>query len=233
MSEFFSTKALYSCDIPWLSDLWEGAEYPWELLPRIGPLAQRLVEEGIPGFERIAPGVLAGPGVTVATTATLIGPAVLGPGTEVRPGAYLRGKVLAGPECVIGNSTELKNCLLLRRVQVPHYNYVGDSVLGNFAHMGAGSICSNLRSDGQNVVIRGEKDHSTGMRKVGAFLGDGADVGCGCVLNPGTVIGCRSSVYPLTALRGVYPPDHIIKSTSNYVPRAAKIVQNEKRESQS
>ena len=147
------------------------------------------------------------------------GDAVIGPGTEIRPGAYLRGNVITGPNCVIGNSSELKNAVLLEKVQVPHYNYVGDSILGNFSHMGAGSICSNLKSDGSNVVIRGDRDYETGLRKVGGILADHADIGCGCVLNPGTVIGKNTSVYPLTALRGVYPADCIVKSTDNVVKR--------------
>jgi len=120
---------------------------------------------------------------------------------------------------VIGNSTELKNCVLLDNVQVPHYNYVGDSVLGNYAHMGAGSICSNLKSDGKAVVIHGDTEYETGLRKIGGILADGADVGCGCVLNPGTVIGKNTSVYPLTSLRGVIEENSIVKALDNIVPR--------------
>ena len=120
---------------------------------------------------------------------------------------------------MIGNSTELKNCILLENVQVPHYNYVGDSILGNSAHMGAGAICSNLKADKKAVVIRGERAYETGLRKIGGILADGADVGCGCVLNPGTVIGKNTSVYPLNALRGVFPADCIVKSQENVVRR--------------
>jgi len=144
---------------------------------------------------------------------------VIGAGTEIRPGAFLRGNVITGENCVIGNSSELKNCVLLDTVQVPHYNYVGDSVLGNHAHMGAGSICSNLKSDGKAVVIHGDEDYETGLRKIGGILADGADIGCGCVLNPGTVIGKNTSVYPLTALRGVFPEESIVKSVDNVVKR--------------
>ncbi|MBR5809509.1 MAG: UDP-N-acetylglucosamine pyrophosphorylase, partial [Clostridia bacterium] len=121
--------------------------------------------------------------------------------------------------CVIGNSSELKNCVLLESVQVPHYNYVGDSVLGNKAHMGAGSICSNLKTDGKAVVIHGDTEYETGLRKIGAILADGADIGCGCVLNPGTVIGKNTSVYPLNALRGAFPGGCIVKSQNNIVKR--------------
>ena len=137
----------------------------------------------------------------------------------MRPGAFIRGNVFVGENCVIGNSTEIKNSILLNKAQVPHYNYVGDSILGNYSHMGAGSICSNLKSDGKAVVIHGDSEYETGLRKIGAILGDRADIGCGCVLNPGTVIGSNTSVYPLNALRGVFTSDSIVKSINNVVER--------------
>ena len=151
--------------------------------------------------------------------ATIEPPAVIGANTEVRPGAFIRGNVITGSGCVIGNSSEIKNSVLLDRVQAPHYNYVGDSILGNGAHTGAGVICSNLKSDGKCVVIHGDINYETGLRKLGGILADGADVGCGSVLNPGTVIGKNTSVYPLTALRGVYPDNSIAKGTYNVVKR--------------
>lgn len=203
----------------YMEGLFAGCEYPWELLPKIKDYVSQLVKEGLEGFTLLKEGVLVGEGVKIAPTATLEGPAVIGKGTEIRPGAFLRGSVITGENCVIGNSSELKNCVLLTKVQVPHYNYVGDSVLGNFSHMGAGSICSNLKSDKKAVVIRGEESYETGLRKVGAFLADGADVGCGCVLNPGTIIGKNSAVYPLTALRGVIPADCIVKALDRIVKR--------------
>ena len=207
-------------DIPELFlPLFDGAEYPWEILPRIKDLTARLVAEGIDGYTLLRPGVLVGRDVTIAATATIEGTAVIGHGTVLRPGAYLRGGVLIGSGCVIGNSTELKNCLIMDGAQVPHYNYVGDSVLGRKAHMGAGAVCSNLKSDGKNVVVRGTRNYETGLRKVGAFLGDGADIGCGCVLSPGTVVGCGTSIYPLTHLRGVIPPGCIVKRPDNIVKR--------------
>jgi bifunctional N-acetylglucosamine-1-phosphate-uridyltransferase/glucosamine-1-phosphate-acetyltransferase GlmU-like protein len=122
-----------------------------------------------------------------------------------------------GDNCVLGNSCEFKNCILLYHVQVPHYSYVGDSVLGNYAHMGAGSICSNLKSDGKNIVIHGDKDYETGLRKIGAILGDYADIGCQSVLNPGTVIGQHSQIYPLSMVRGVVPENSIYKAKDNIV----------------
>lgn len=207
-------------DIPTLfSPLYDDIEYPWELLPRIKDFILRLLSEGAEGYSLLFDGVLVGRDVKIAPAAVIEGTAVIGHGTVLRPGAYLRGGVLIGEGCVIGNSTELKNCLIMNRAQVPHYNYVGDSVLGRGAHMGAGAVCSNLKSDGKNVVIHGKRDYETGLRKVGAFLGDGADVGCGCVLSPGTVVGCGSSVYPLTHLRGVIPAGCIVKSPDNIVKR--------------
>ncbi len=213
------TKALFTVKTDYLKPLFEGKTYPWQILPEIKEYAKKLVEEGIEGFTEFAPGVLIGEGVKIYPTATIEAPCILGAHTEVRPGAFIRGNVITGQDCVIGNSTELKNAVLLEHVQVPHYNYVGDSVLGNGAHMGAGSICSNLKSDGRNVVIHGDKDYETGLRKIGGILADGADIGCGSVINPGTVVGKNTSVYPLTSLRGVYPANCIVKSAENVVER--------------
>lgn len=196
--------------------------YPWEALPRIGAFVRALgptlpadeydeVEEGV----WLHRSVKRYPGVTIA------GPAVVGPETELRPGAFLRGNVLVGRGCVVGNSTELKNCILFDRVQVPHYNYVGDSILGRGAHLGAGAICSNVRTDKQNVVVHGADgaDYPTGLRKFGAILGDGADVGCNSVLCPGAVLGPGAQVYPLSRVRGTVPAGHIFKAQGNVVPR--------------
>ncbi len=210
---------LYDCQTPYLIKLFDSFEYPWELLPAIKEYVLRLIKDGIEGFTLYSENVLIGENVKIHPTASINGPAVIGSGTEIRPGAYLRGNIITGSDCVIGNSSELKNCILLNKVQVPHYNYVGDSVLGNHSHMGAGSICSNLKSDGKNVIIRGNDTYNTELRKVGAFLGDGADVGCGCVLNPGVVIGKGTSVYPLTALRGIIDSDCIVKNASDIVKR--------------
>ena len=141
----------------------------------------------------------------------------------MRPGAFIRGNALVGSNCVVGNSTELKNLILFDNVQVPHYNYVGDSILGYRSHMGAGSITSNVKSDKAPVVIHNEgQELSTGRKKVGAMLGDRVEVGCNSVLNPGSVIGRRASVYPLTSVRGVIPPDHICKGSGVMIPREAK-----------
>ena len=219
MVEQIKTVELYDCQVSYLKPLFEKHLYPWQMLPELKDYIRQLIKDGLEGFTQIAPEVLVGENVKIAPTATIEGPAIIGANTEIRPGAYIRGSVITGPDCVIGNSSELKNCVLLRKVQVPHYNYVGDSVLGNFAHMGAGSICSNLKSDGKNVIVRGMENYETGLRKLGGIIGDHGDIGCGCVLNPGTVIGQNTSVYPLTSLRGVYPANCIVKATKEVVER--------------
>lgn len=219
MNKLVKTKELYDCKVNYLLPLFEGSEYPWEMLPKIKEYILSLIKSGMPDFTEIKEGVLVGKNVKIHPTATIEAPTIIGHGTEIRPGAYIRGSVITGENCVLGNSSELKNCILLDKVQVPHYNYVGDSVLGNKAHMGAGSICSNLKSDGKPVIIHGSSDYHTGLRKIGGILADGADIGCGCVLNPGTVIGKNTSVYPLTSLRGVFPAGCIVKSMNNIVER--------------
>lgn len=202
-----------------LRDDFDKVKYAWEIIPKIKDIIGRIIESGDEGYTTLTEGVLIGKNVTIAETATIIPPAIIGDDAEIRPGAYIRGDVYIGDGCVVGNSTELKNCILLNRVQVPHYNYVGDSILGNNSHLGAGAICSNFRSDGKNVVVHAEKDYETNLRKFGAILGDRAEVGCGSVLNPGTVIGKRTQVYPLTMARGVYPSDSIVKSTRKVVKK--------------
>ena len=219
MSKSVKTNDLFECRTSYLKDLFDSAEYPWEMIPKIKSYILSLIENGFEDFTEISKGVFIGKDVKIYPNVTIEAPAIIGCGSEIRPGAFIRGSVITGENCVIGNSTELKNCVLLDGVQVPHYNYVGDSILGNKAHMGAGSICSNLKADKKNVVIKGDVNYETGIKKIGAILGDGADIGCGCVINPGTVVGKRTSVYPLTALRGVYPEDSIVKSADNIVKR--------------
>lgn len=219
MNKAIETRELFDCNTEYVRSLFLECKYPWQILPKIKSHISHMLQNVPEGFTVITEGILVGENVTIHPSAVIIPPAVIGPGTEIRPGAYLRGNVITGPNCVIGNSSELKNAVLLEHVQVPHYNYVGDSILGNFSHMGAGSVCSNLKSDGSNVVIHGDRDYETGLRKVGGILADHADVGCSCVLNPGTVIGKNTSVYPLTALRGVYPADCIVKATDIVVKR--------------
>ena len=219
MNKLVKTKDLYASQPDYLVELFESCEYPWEMLPKLKNYIQALIEKGIPGYTLYAEGVLIGENVKIYPTATIEGPTIIGSGTEVRPGAFIRGSVITGEGCVMGNSSEFKNCVLLDKVQVPHYNYIGDSIMGNKAHTGAGTICSNLKSDGKAVVIHGDEDYETGLRKIGGILADGADMGCGCVINPGTVIGRNTSAYPLNALRGVFPEGCIIKSMTNVVKR--------------
>ncbi len=223
MNKLVKTADLYDCQVPYLKDLFDSCEYPWEMLPKIKEWILNLIEQGLEDFTEIKPGVWVGKDVKIADYVTIEAPAIIGHGTEIRPGAYIRGNVITGSGCVMGNSSEFKNCILLDKVQVPHYNYVGDSVLGNKAHMGAGTVCSNLKSDGKAVVIHGDQDYITGLRKIGGILADGADAGCGCVINPGTVIGKGTTIYPLTALRGVYPAGCIVKATNIVVERKENV----------
>lgn len=212
-TEKIKTASLFECEVGYLKEFFERYDFPWEMISRIGELADELSARGIEGFSEISKGVLVGKDVKISPLATIIAPAIIGDGCEIRPGAFLRGSVITGKGCVIGNSSELKNCILLDSVALPHYNYVGDSILGNRVHMGAGAICSNLKSDGSNVVIRGDGiEQETSLRKLGALIGDSVEIGCGCVLNPGAVIGKGSSVYPLSFIRGVIPDRCIVKN---------------------
>ena len=219
MDKLVRTNELFECQTPYLKEFFDAYEYPWEMLPHIKEHILALIDKGIEGFTLLKQGVLVGRDVRIHESAVIEAPAIIGHGTEIRPSAYIRGAVITGEGCVLGNSCEYKNCILLDKVQTPHYNYIGDSVLGNGAHMGAGAVCSNLKSDKKNIVVRGEIPYETGLRKIGGILADGADIGCGSVVNPGTVVGKRTSVYPLTSLRGVYPADCIVKATSTVVSR--------------
>ena len=214
MPNNIKTKDLFDCNISYIEPLL-NEDFPWQVLPKIKDYIKSLISTGIDGFYEIKENVLIGKNVKISQLATIEAPAIIGDNCEIRPGAYIRGNVIIGSNCVIGNSCELKNCVLLNNVQVPHYNYVGDSILGNFSHLGAGSICSNLKSDKSNIVIHGELDYATNLRKIGAFVGDHAEVGCGCVLNPGTIIGKNTSVYPLSSVRGVIAENSIYKSQNN------------------
>ncbi len=210
---------LFECNNQHIKPLFDETVYPWEIISKIGEYVSKLVKNGIEGFTLYKEGILIGENVKIYPNVIIEAPAVIGKGTEIRPGAFIRGNVITGDNCVIGNSSELKNCVLLDKVQIPHYNYVGDSILGNYAHMGAGSICSNLKNDGKNVVIHAKEDIETGLRKIGGILGDYANIGCSCVINPGTVIGKYTTVYPLTSVRGVIPKDCIVKNANTIIKR--------------
>ena len=203
------------------AELFEGCEYPWEVLPKINSF---IIEFGktLSENDYYSPSenVYIAKTAKIAPTASITGPCIIGPDSEVRHCAFIRGNALVGRGAVIGNSTELKNCIIFDGAQAPHYNYVGDSVLGYRSHMGAGAITSNVKADHGNVSvnINGEK-LATGLRKFGAILGDFAEIGCGTVLNPGSIIGKNSNVYPLCSVRGYVPPSHIFKSPESIVKK--------------
>ncbi len=213
MHENVTIENLYDLTHTAAAPLLQQAVYPWEVLPKIGSfileLGASLSEEE---YERRGENVWIARSAKVFDSAYIAGPTIIGPNTEVRQCAFIRGNALVGANCVVGNSTELKNVIIFDNVQVPHYNYVGDSVLGYKSHMGAGSITSNVKSDKTLVTVHvnGEKIE-TGLKKFGAMLGDNVEVGCNSVLNPGTVIGRHSNIYPLSMVRGFIPADSIYK----------------------
>lgn len=189
------------------------ATYPFEALSKIGDYIKKIGPSLDPEiYEQRGESIWVAKSARVAPTASINGPCIIGEKTEVRHCAFIRGNALIGDNCVIGNSTELKNVILIDTVQVPHYNYVGDSVLGSHSHMGAGSITSNVKSDKTLVVIKsGDERLETGLKKLGAVLGEYVEVGCGSVLNPGTVVGRHTNIYPLSSVRGVIPENSIYK----------------------
>lgn len=217
----YKIKDLYDLNETIAAELFEGKEYPWEVLADIGDfileLGNKLPKDE---FNKKGDNIWIHKSVTIAPTATLNGPLIIDEGTEVRPGAFIRGKAIVGKNCVVGNSTELKNVVLFNTVQVPHYNYVGDSILGTHSHMGAGSITSNVKSDKTLVVVKdGDERIETGLKKFGAMLGDYVEVGCNSVLNPGTMIGRHTNVYPLSCVRGVIPENSIFKNKDGIVSK--------------
>lgn len=199
----------------------ETAEYPWELLDGLSDYIKRLGATLDPEkYEKRGEDVWVAKNAKVAPTAFLGSPLIIDEEAEVRHCTFIRGSAIVGKGAVVGNSTELKNVILFNKVQVPHYNYVGDSVLGYKSHMGAGSICSNVKSDKKLVVVKdGDEKIETGVKKFGAMLGDHVEVGCGSVLNPGTVIGRNSNIYPLSPVRGCIPADSIYKNAAEIVKK--------------
>ena len=212
LSDMKTTK-LYDLNHTMAGSLLEQFDYPWEALPHIGEYITRLgATLSRKDYDNPHEGIWIHKTARVAPTAGIMGPVIIGPCAEVRHCAFIRGKVLVGANAVVGNSTELKNVILFDNVQVPHYNYVGDSILGFKAHMGAGSITSNVKSDKKLVKVHAEDgDVETGMKKFGAMLGDGVEVGCGSVLNPGTVVGAGTNIYPLSSVRGCVDANSIYK----------------------
>ena len=202
-------------------EIFENKTYPFEVLPEIGEFILKLQKTLDENEFNVSDGnVYIHKSVKVYETANIFGPCIIDEGTEVRPGAFIRGNAIIGKNCVVGNSTELKNVIIFDNVQVPHYNYVGDSVLGFKSHMGAGSITSNVKSDKTLVKVKdGEKIIETGLKKMGAVLGDNVEVGCNSVLNPGTIVGRQSNIYPLSCVRGTVPANSIFKAQGNIVEK--------------
>lgn len=221
MKEELKIKRLFNLDETIAKGLFEGATYPWEILPKIGAY---IVELGnilsLDEYDKKGDNVWIAKSADVAPTAFINGPAIIGKNAQVRHCAFIRGNAIVGENAVVGNSTELKNVILFNGVQVPHYNYVGDSILGYKSHMGAGSITSNVKSDKTLVTIMTEDEKiETGLKKMGAVLGDNVEVGCNSVLNPGTVIGSGTNVYPLSMVRGFVPSKSIYKKKGEVVTK--------------
>lgn len=211
--------SLYNLDETIAKNIFIGCTYPWEVLPKIKnyiiELGNSLSSED---YDKIGENVWIAKTAKVAPTAFIAGPTIIGNNTEIRHCAFIRGNAIVGDNCVVGNSTELKNVILFNNVQVPHYNYVGDSILGFHSHMGAGSITSNVKSDKQLVIVKnGDSKIETGLKKFGAMIGDNVEIGCGSVLNPGSIIGKNSNIYPLSSVRGVIPSNSIYKKQGEIV----------------
>ena len=215
-------KNLYDLNETIAKELLEGLTYPWEALPKIGAFIVELGEKLDPSkYEKRGENIWVAKSATVAPTAFLNGPLIIDEEAEIRHCAFIRGNAIVGKGSVVGNSTELKNVVIFNSVQVPHYNYVGDSILGYKSHMGAGSITSNVKSDKTLVVVKEKKEQiETGLKKFGAMLGDHVEVGCNSVLNPGTVIGRNTNVYPLSMVRGVVPANSIYKNKNEIVEKS-------------
>lgn len=221
MKEELRIDRLFNLNETIAKGLFEGATYPWEILPKMGAY---IVELGntlsLDEYDKKGDNVWIAKSADVAPTAFINGPAIIGKNAQVRHCAFIRGNAIVGENAVVGNSTELKNVILFNGVQVPHYNYVGDSILGYKSHMGAGSITSNVKSDKTLVTIMTEDEKiETGLKKMGAVLGDNVEVGCNSVLNPGTVIGSGTNVYPLSMVRGFVPSKSIYKKKGEVVTK--------------
>ena len=214
-------KNLYNLEETIAKELLESVTYPWEALPKIEEFILKIGEKlDKEKYEKKGENIWIAKSAKIAPTAYIKGPVIIGENAEIRHCAFIRGKAIVGEGAVVGNSTELKNVILFNKVQVPHYNYVGDSILGYKSHMGAGSITSNVKSDKKLVIVKsGKETIETGLKKFGAMLGDNVEVGCGSVLNPGTVIGSNTNIYPLSSVRGVVPKNSIYKNRNEIVEK--------------
>lgn len=212
---------LYDLSQTIAKSIFKGLTYPWEVLPKIKNFIITLGNTLDPNiYEKRDENIWIAKSAKIAPTAYINGPVIIGEETEIRHCAFIRGSALIGNHCVVGNSTELKNVILFNNVQVPHYNYVGDSILGYKSHMGAGSITSNVKSDKKLVIVKNDSDFiETGLKKFGAMIGDGVEVGCNSVLNPGTVIGKNSNIYPLSSVRGVISSNSIYKNQNEIISK--------------
>lgn len=221
MKECMTISEMYDLNETIAKDLFEGVTYPWEILPKISGFIVKLGETlSLEEYDKIGENVWIAKDAKIFDSAYINGPVIIDHGAEVRHCAFIRGNAIVGKNCVVGNSTELKNVILFNNVQVPHYNYVGDSILGYKSHMGAGSITSNVKSDKTNVTIMiGDDKIETGLKKMGAMLGNYVEVGCNSVLNPGTVIGQHTNVYPLSMVRGYVPAKSIYKKRGEVVEK--------------
>lgn len=201
-------------------DIFDNVKYIWEVLPKIKDYILELGEQlDNEHYTKIEDNIWIGKNVSISELSTIKGPCIIDDDVEIRPGAYIRGNVIIGKKAVIGNSTEVKNSIIFDGVQIPHFNYVGDSVLGYKAHLGAGVIISNLKNDNSNVVVKGEEKIDTGLRKFGAIVGDYVQVGCNSVICPGTIIYRNVNIYPLTRVRGVIGENMIVKSENNIIEK--------------
>lgn len=214
-------KNLYNLEETIAKPLLEGLTYPWEALPKISDFIIELGNKLDPEiYELKGKDIWIAKSANVFLTAYIKGPAIIGENAEIRHCAFIRGNAIIGNNAVVGNSTELKNVILFNKVQVPHYNYVGDSILGYKSHMGAGSITSNVKSDKKLVIVKNGKEQiETGLKKFGAMVGDNVEVGCGSILNPGSVIGKNTNIYPLSSVRGVVPENSIYKNQNEIVDK--------------
>lgn len=221
MSEQLMIKSLLDLKETIAADIFEGCTYPWEVLSKIKSGILKLGETlSSEEYDKIGEDIWVAKSAKVAPTASISGPAIIGKNAEIRHCAFIRGSAIVGEGAVVGNSTELKNVILFNKVQVPHYNYVGDSILGYKAHMGAGAITSNVKSDKTLVSVRsGELVIETGLKKFGAILADYVEVGCNSVLNPGTIVGRSSNIYPLSMVRGYVPEGSIYKKAGEVVAK--------------
>lgn len=214
------TESLFDLSHTLAAPLFEGKEWPWQVLDELADFIRTLGQSlSAEEYDNPAPEVWVAKTAEVAPSASITGPCIIGAKASVRHCAFIRGSALVGAGAVVGNSVELKNCILFDGAQTPHYNYIGDSILGHMAHMGAGAVTSNLKSDKTLVVIKGEAELATGRKKLGALVGDFAEVGCNSVLCPGTVLGRHSQVYPTSCVRGIVPEGYIFKAPGTLAKR--------------